>query len=367
MDISKTMPVNFSDLLNKIKDYLSSIAYYDLFISGQFDVLQSTMISYLQGIDLEVFKLQLRNEILNVLHENQFECNISVLSSKLNRSFLEYEDTDEYIDILQELSQLFFKYKYKVTTPPKEIGHHYVVAIKPTISNHLEFLSLLRYNCGGKEIRINIRQNLLNYLNHPLKYLDGDFYDFMPSGNTSFYEHNYFGRKVKSLESKDLATLLALKMALMSSVDLTTSYGKLFMQMQGGVCATVEVGKLGDDTLNSKERKSQLYKIKREHNAQKKYGDPYDFYSRGIKLYKQVGYASTSLIVDVPYGFYLLADEYVYEIRFNADPLLMNMNLPCLLSSSNLSSAKVDDHDELRQQNIDEDEDEHHVKLHGKI
>lgn len=71
-------------------------------------------------------------------------------------------------------------------------------------------------------------------------------------------------------------------------------------------------------------------------------------------IYTQLGYASSSVTVSMPYGFIIIEEDVVIEITFSASPVLLAT--PSLAAGPHISSrAKLDDEEEERLRQEEED------------
>jgi hypothetical protein len=315
----------------------------------------NTSIASLNSILLELPDLEKQIIDLNAQIESQQEaCNKITLPNGIEPSQIEsfYQEETESLEILFKIllqsylnvDELYERIDYKT----KKTGEKIIYSVRKIDEKkeYCEFMVQFFY----EEFLLpeNWNQILSGLLEGPIPKFKGSIY----------IKANYDGKNLVTEETYPAnltrATLLSLKMALTRNQSIIGEDNHVLMYLSGGISASIVFSTAGKLVRKINEAKPQFYWI----IDSSKNGIGYE------TLFHQSGIASSEIQIQLPEGFYVVYDNYIITIRFEATPILsdfsnLNMAVPNNAPFVAIATANLIERieEEERQKLMDDDYD----------
>ncbi|GEM_PF-4581298 len=147
--------------------------------------------------------------------------------------------------------------------------------------------------------------------------------EFSGSLTTPDYEREtYLVREKLPVSDVDLGAILALTIAIESGQSLQLQINLIGLALPGGLLAKIVFRNKTASLTKFQKAEFELfakgYKGYHDRSGMKEF-----WRNKSETLYHQSGYADSELEITIPYGYYILASEYIIEITFEAAPMLL--------------------------------------------
>jgi hypothetical protein len=165
---------------------------------------------------------------------------------------------------------------------------------------------------------------------------------FAGSLATPDYERKtYLNRKQLAISSTDLGAILSLKIAIAHGHSIQLQSNLIALALPGGLLAKIEFRSQTVGLAKFQKSETELF-AKGYQGFNREYGRSGFWSTKSETLYHQSGYADSELEITVPYGYYILSNDYVIEISFEAAPMLLGADAIARFAPNIAGKAKKD-------------------------
>jgi hypothetical protein len=291
--------------LEKLKAEISELKTTTNVIKENIEKNETEIKSIQRSINIKQKELEQLNEKENNYYKNEYSAleflfKILLQKSISKRTVIEYQKTGKKLrDIYSNKS-----YDEEIEV---ETGEVTLDIYNCSFEEYIEFV--LTFTSNKNVIPTGWRKLLYQILSTPLPNLA------VKISNVTYSKNFYFNNESLELTNKDISALLATKIAVNTNYSVKTKDNKIILGLSGGLSATILFREKGDLITKFQKQKLEIYS-----NC---------FLSQRFvahTLYHQTGYANSTISIETPGAFYILVDNYVIEIDFNAAPILFDNN-----------------------------------------
>ncbi len=360
--------MNVEKIFSQVTSMLAEMSIDDLYFGGM-SMLQYHLDEILKGYSPDEFKNFLVKACDEELYDDPRGVEESIFEMRLNRSYLEYATSDDYIDKIQFLFQIFFKVKRLPSTCRKSTHANEIVNLDLEATIYSEYISLLKQYTKNTGIDYDWRNRLLEYISTQIPKITGAYnqYSKFISPDLIDSQNDFFSRETREMNSNDFNLILTLFDSVKYTHGLSIGNGRHFYHLKGGLNAEIQIRNTGDVAKSFIRDSVEIYKIKQiKHYQPGQSIYSFDGYSRDIELYTQTGYTDTSLRVKVPLGYFVVSKQTIFEIRFSASPLSLGSSIDPSVFLNDQNVAKKIDDEKLSDQ-IDDDDDGQYIRMPGRF
>ena len=319
--------MTLTEVKNKITEELGKYTIDDFYASQKSPYPNFTYNQRSELIRNAFFKiLQLKSEDQIIKY---FKKIISFLSKEIDTKSLHKEDWVSFWFLLKTYETFVGTISNLNTKKILSVKNIYNFADEKYDSISLQDLFTIK-----NVIPINWRKLIYKIISTEKLYFTGTLGDEFTG-----YKYN-ISRFEKSLNPIDKGALIALKNACKNNSAIMEKGDNIILDLSGGIIANISFREKGKIITDSQTSPFELF-YKTSANGR---------FTSNI-LYNQTGYASSSLEIETPLGYYILTEDYVIEIGFEAAAMLNNSN-PIGFVANISSSAKIDN--ELAEQEEEE-------------
>lgn len=186
---------------------------------------------------------------------------------------------------------------------------------------------------SSRTIPKNWRKIIYTTLSKPLPKISGWIQNPAKNQNSGKFEGQakidrdlFFVEKSETLTPTDTSAFLALKIAAHLNQSIKTECNHIVIVLSGGLSAKISFREKGK--IISKKQKLEIYENYLNFKMKIVDGEVSNL-SEFIyeTLYYQSGYANSTVKVMTPGAFYIIEENYIIEIQFNAAPILFDSNI----------------------------------------